>query len=265
MTPTLLVQVRTQTVKPFTVIVLSAAMSLLTTAATATPIIYFGEDLGLGENTVLGATPNADAAQADFLAALINPGVETFEGIAAGTLAPFGINFANGVTATFAGSGQVVSLADGTTNTFGRYGVTGDADADERFLDLSGFGGANAFTLAFSQPVAAFGFFGVDIGDFLGQVTVTTAGGLNQMFNVGNTTGVPGGSVLFWGVVDPLQTFTSVAFGNTSAEGEDVFAFDDFTVGTPQQVSVPEPATLTLLGLGLAIGARRCWRRQQAK
>src|SRR5205085_11860749 len=116
-------------------------------------------------------TPNADAAQANFLSNLINPGIQTFEGFAAGTVAPLAVTFPNGTTATLTGGGSVVSLADGTTNGAGRYGGTGDADADERFWNSTG--GANALTLTFSTPVSAFGFFGVDIGDFNGQVTVT--------------------------------------------------------------------------------------------
>jgi hypothetical protein len=227
----------------------------MASGASAAPIIFFGEDLGGGENVVLAATPNANNAQNAFLAGLINPGVETFESLAGG--GPLAVNFANGVTATIAGSGSVTSLADGTTNGFGRYGVTGDGDADERYWDSGG--GANAFTLTFSAPVSAFGFFGIDIGDFDGQVTATTAGGLNQVFNVGNSTNTRGGSVLFWGVIDPTNSFTSVTFGNTGS-GVDVFAFDDFTIGTPEQIRppVPEPATLLLFGVGAAaVGLRR--------
>jgi hypothetical protein len=110
--------------------------------------------------------------------------------------------------------------------------------------------------------VSAFGFFGIDIGDFDGQVTATTAGGLNQVFNVGNSLNIEGGSVLFWGVVDPANTFTSVSFGNTGS-GADVFGFDDFTVGTAEQVvdpgpnPVPEPTTVLLLGAGLAAAGLR--------
>jgi hypothetical protein len=243
----------------FSIAALAAAGALVAASASAAPIIFFGEDLGAGEGAVV-ASPNADAAQASFLATLINPGIESFEGTAAGTIAPFGINFANGITANLTDAGEVVSLPDGTTNGFGRYGVTDDADDDERYLDLGG--GANAFALTFSAPVSAFGFFGIDIGDFDGQVTATTAGGLNQVFNVGNSLNIEGGSVLFWGVVDPANTFTSVSFGNTGS-GADVFGFDDFTVGTAEQVvdpgpnPVPEPTTVLLLGAGLAAAGLR--------
>jgi hypothetical protein len=226
------------------------ASALLSVASYAAPIIYFGEDIGGGENTVI-ASPNSDAAQASFLAALINPGVETFEAMATGV--PGLVDFVGaGVTATLAG-GSVISQADGTTNGFGRYGVTDDADPTENYLGAAG--GANAFTLTFSKPIAAFGFFGIDIGDFNGQVTVTTVGGLNQLFNVGNSVNTSGGGVLFWGLISTSVTelFSSVSFGNTGS-GDDVFAFDDFTVGSIEQVKeVPEPESMLLFGLGLGL------------
>ncbi len=238
---------------------LALSAALAGAQAQAAPTTFFGEDIGLGENTVLGATPNADAAQASFLGSLINPGVETFEGIASGTSGPLGITFGNGVTANLNGNGLVQALADGTTNGFGRYGITDDADDDERFWEANGDG----FTITFSEAISAFGFYGIDIGDFDGQVTATTVGGLDMTFNVGNSIGISGGSVMFWGVVDPLLSFTSVTFGNTGS-GDDYFGFDDFTIGLAEQVittPVPVPATLALMTLGL-IGVRRFSRRQ---
>jgi len=220
----------------------------------AAPITYFGEDLGEGENPVLASTPNSDAAQTNFLSGLINPGVETFEGIADGTTAPLPINFPGaGTTATINGDGEVVSLQDGVINGVGRYGVTDDTDNDERFWEAT-----ETFAIDFNNPVAAFGFYGIGIGDFGGQVTATTSNGLNQTFTIPNTIDGDGGGVLFWGVIDPSNTWTSVSFGNT-APGTDFFGFDDFTVASIQQVQVPAPAPLALMGVGLlAVAASRC-------
>jgi hypothetical protein len=104
----------------------------------------------------------------------------------------------------------------------------------------------------------------VDIGDFNGQVTLTTNGGTKQTFNVGNTIGSPGGSALYFGLIaGASELFTSITFGNTNA-GTDVFAFDDFTIGSLKQVKpVPEPASLIgILGLG-AFGVTSLRKRKQ--
>jgi hypothetical protein len=219
-------------------------------SANATTTTYFGEDLGLGEGTALSSTPNASAAQTNFLSSLINPGVENFEGLVNGTTNP-AVNFIGaGVTATLSG-GSVQSTINGSTNGVGRYGISGDPDGNgsDSYYETS-----NQLSLVFSKPVAAFGFYGIDIGDYNGQVTLTTSGGLNQFFNVGNTLNGSGGSVLFWGVVSNTDTFTGITFGNTAA-GSDFFAFDNFTVGSLSQVKspVPEPEIYAtfLAGLGL--------------
>lgn len=245
---------QTVTFSRLLIFVATAALLLQPLGASAAPVTYFGEDPGGGEDTVLAATPSSDAAQAVFLAGLINPGVETFEALSG--VSPLAVNFANGITATLSGNGEVTALPNGSTNGFGRYGVTNDG-GDERYWESGG--GENDFTITFSSPVSAFGFFGIDIGDFDGQVTATTAGGLNQVFNVGNSLNIAGGSVLFWGVIDPNASFLSVTFGNTGS-GDDFFAFDDFTIGSPEQVRetpIPEPMTMTLVGGGLLAGAVR--------
>ena len=54
--------------------------------AKATPVTFFGEDLGLGESTPLSIWPNAKAAESNFLSNLVGVGTETFESFFVGTI-----------------------------------------------------------------------------------------------------------------------------------------------------------------------------------
>ena len=127
-------------------------------------------------------------------------------------------------------------------------------EADHALLTAGADGN---FVVTCLNPVAAFGCYGIDIGDFGGQLTVEQAGGTTQNFTVPNTfgsEGYPDGSVLFWGIIgqNSSETFTSAAFNTTTGEG-DVFAFDDMTIGSFEQVNpntpapIPEPSALTMI------------------
>lgn len=126
--------------------------------------LFFGEDLGLGEGTRLPSTPNANAAQASFLSNLRGAGTEDFEGIAVGTTTPFDITFPGSltttITATLEDSGSVQSIPTGT-NGVGRYPTSGD----RFFNDVS-----SELDVIFDTEIAAFGFKGIDVGDFGGQI-----------------------------------------------------------------------------------------------
>lgn len=224
-----------------------AALCLASSSASALNMTFFGEDLGLGESTPLTSWPNATAARTSFLSNLVGVGTEDFEAPdqVAGQTAPLTLTFPGAGTATLGGTGSIISVAPGTTNGVGRYPTSG--------TQLWQAGSASTeFNISFSTPIAAFGFNGIDIGDFGGQVTVTTTGGMTTTYNVGNTINGPGGSVLFWGLINTADPFTSLSFGNTNP-GVDFFGFDDMTIGTMEQVNpMPEPASLGLIGLGLA-------------
>jgi hypothetical protein len=207
------------------------ALTVAAGGALAAPITFFGEDLGLGEDTRLDAHPNADAARDAFVAQLSAAvGTETFEGVPFGTLAPVSLTFPGAGTAVLQGIGFVDQVVSGT-NGVGRFPISG----------TNYFDSGAAFSIDFSNPVSAFGFYGVDIGDFGGRVTLAYENGSTTTLIIPHTQNAPGGSVLYFGVIDILNPFTSVTFGNTSA-GFDVFGFDDMTIASPAQVgTTPQP------------------------
>jgi hypothetical protein len=220
-------------------------------------IIFYGEDLGLGENTRLASHPNSDLARNNFLGSLSGVGTESLELFADNALAPIAINFGSAGTATLQGSGRINTLVTGT-NAAGRYPISGN-NYWETDNALNPRGPSGDFRIDFSTPIAAFGFYGTDIGDFNGQLTLTllTAGG-SIVQNIGNSN-VPGGGVLYFGlIVNPGQEFTRATFGNTNT-GTDFFGFDDFSIGTREQVpqdpggAIPEPTTFTIWGLGALV------------
>ena len=75
---------------------------------------------------------------------------------------------------------------------------------------------------------------------------------------VPNTQQGPGGSVLYFGFIRTEGDVSSITFGNT-APGVDFFGFDDFSIGTLEQVSLiplPSAGAMGLAGL-MIVGARR--------
>ena len=212
---------------------------------------FFGEDLNGSPTVPLAAWPNATAASNSFMSWLDGVGTESFEAMTVGA-APTTLTFpvpGGTITADFTGD---MVVGDGVFR--GRYATDGDQY-------LTGYTGT--FSIEFSEPVAAFGFFGIDVGDFGGQMTVTTNDG--TVYTISHSTGTgegspPDGAVLFWGLIDTDNPFTSLVFGNDSG-GVDGFGFDQMTVGTIEQVNpvIPAPGAILLgsIGAGLVGWMRR--------
>ena len=236
-------------------------------AATALPSSAFTTYTGFDPNgnpsvNLVSTTgiPVSSAAEAAFLANLVGTGTETFESFGSGTGAPLSIVFPGAGTATFTGSGGIDSTPAGTTNGFGRYGVSAT-----KFWEVNA-GSAGSFDINFSTPVAAFGFYGIDIGDFNGTLSLLFDNGniATQLIPTASQN-VADGSVLYWGIItNPSEgDISSISFKTTEGTG-DIFAFDNMTIGSRQQVKPTSavPGPLPLFGAGAAFGWSRKLRRR---
>jgi len=230
--------------------------TVVVAVAHAAPVFYFGENQSAA-STVSGAPTTA---RASFLSNLSGVSNQNFEGpdFIPGDLAPLPLTFtgsSGNILANLSGFGQIASNTAG-----GRFNTSSGGS--------QWWGPSGTFVIEFiTEAVAAFGFYGTDIGDFDGQIQVTLrdTGNVSTSYTIANTVnGATSGALLFWGFIDSTKTYNRITFGN-SAAGVDAFGFDDMVVGDIRQVvtppsGVPEPGTLALVGLslaGLAAATRR--------
>ena len=220
-------------------IILAACALALPNVASAAPTIFFGEN-----QAPAGGVSGAPVTARNSFLAFLSAGVSTedFEGIALGS-PPIALTFTGGLGAingTLSGGGSLVNAP-----VTGTYATSGTQFYDNQF---------NAFKITFTSAIAAFGFYGTDIGDVNQALTVTLDEGLitQRVFVVANTVGAANGSLLFWGIADTAQTFTSVSFAQS---GSDRFGFDDLTVGDVRQVTggVPESSTWAMMIAGFGL------------
>lgn len=225
----------------------------------AAPTTFFGEDRGvfLQSGAATGAGfANSLAAQSSFLSSLVGVGTESFESSADGTGAPLALSFPGAGTATLQGGGAV----DDDPGT-GQNAVAG--------TKWWRTGAGNNFSIDFDAPVAAFGFFGIDVGDIGAQLTLNLINGGTVSINIPHTVEAGGpssgqnGSVIYFGIIDSGNPWTRVEFRNLGGGGVDDFGFDAITIGSVQQVRIPEPTSLSLAALAL-IGLALARRRRQA-
>ncbi len=251
-------------------ILAAAAITAWSGVACAGLVTTFGHT-GLGTPAFpLTTYPQAANARTAFLGG----GTASFYGFEATEGAALGATTLNislgGVTATLSGGGKVATAVPNPTDE-GRYsvsGVSGSPSQGSQYWEATApIGSASSFKIDFSSAVDSFGFFGVDIGDFGGKVSlvltrtdgssVTVAPGASAI-----TGTMAEGSVMFFGVRADIASdyFKSVQFVTTGGSGADVFGFDMFTVSAAPGVPVPLPGSLALVGAalgGLALVRRR--------
>ena len=243
-------------------------LTLLTVAighkAIAAPLVFFGEDLNSVPTQRLTSTPDSDAAKAGFLSNLtadvssdfndlesLTPGVIP----ASGVVVPF---VAAGVNVTLtAASATVVNLPTGVSPGTGGLSGKQYPTSGDQYIEFDSTAGA--LTVSFDNPISAFAFSGVDVGDtgdlVLDLILTGTGGAVldvpHSIFpGPGNQN--PDGGVMFYGFIfDDGSTVDSITFSNAQ-NTRDFLAFDDFVVATANQivqppVRMPVPGTIYLM------------------
>jgi len=241
------------------VLALGAGAALVASASASTTT-FFAEDFNpTGVGT--GGMPNSVGMRATFASNLVGVGTEDFEGFAVGTTVPppLAINFVGAGTATLNATTSTLRISNDPRSAAGRWATSGS-----NYVETDAGGD---FNITFNNPggVAAFGFYGTDLGDFGNQLTLRLTRTDNSTYDVVvphslGSNGSTDGRAIFFGLIATAgDTFTRVEFLNNPG-GVDVFGFDDMMVGSLQQV-VPLP-TAAWMGLAGLAGAGLVRRRR---
>jgi hypothetical protein len=237
-----------------------SSLIILPVQATYAAQIFFGEDINTTGTTNPNPEriphPNADAARDAFFSNLQDIKTETFESFTPNSFIST-INFGTD-TASLSPSLGVANIPTGTLN--GGFPISGNQTVGSLSTTDT------VFSINFSSPQEAFGFYVTDVeipsnlslrfllsdGSTIDRTVPTQAG-----TGAANNTG----SVAYYGLIDNDNPFTAVSFIR-NIDNVDVFAFDDFTIGSASQINVPEPSSilgllsLGVLGIGVALKRR---------
>ena len=201
---------------------------------------------------VLGVAGRASAGtiyinEATFLSAAGTLGFESFEGLAASnTVAPGFSRSLPAFTITGTPNAGVFDLTDylGTHATDGT-----------KYIEVEG-GSQQTITFLFGAPITEFGVTITDYGDFATSTMkfVTNSGGSGNAA----LAFLPDGTNQFFGFIDAANPFTSLTLTTAVGQFGDPFSVDRvrYSAGNAS-TPVPEPASLLLLGAGLAAAVRR--------
>jgi hypothetical protein len=227
---------------PYRTTFLASLIALLAIASSARAEIeiYFGEDVSPFWPNNINAVPRIYPAKSlavcnQFRARLVDAITESFETYTRYST-PTNITFGTTI-ATLSGNRQVDRVSNVIDTLNGVFPITGT-----NFLilpvDQVGF-----FAVGFSEPQAAFGFFGTDFGEFAQmQLSFIGTNGMKTDMNVPVVQPQESGGCFFLGVISRDAPFVRVEF--TRIGSPDGFGLDDMIIATAAQVLPAQPATL---------------------
>jgi hypothetical protein len=235
----------------YTALMAFVVAACLAPSAPASTVVFAGNDPGVSPG---GAHPISDAAKAAFAAAAGPLTLIDFESATVGSTG----GALDGIT-SFSMTGNAGGA--GIQDTDG-----GDANGDlgwnttpggKNFLRVApNYNGPDVLvTFSFATPIDAF-------GAYLTGTETSADGTLTLQFNDGSAEVLPitknaSTGAQYFGFTDIGSSVSSVTFKETGpfTNTRDIWAIDDVSYGVVS--STPEPATLSLLGLGLLAVARR--------
>ena len=241
-----------------------AALALLGLTQSALGAVFSGFDNNPAATAPLASHPVSDAARDAFVAAAGGSGairLNDLEALTAGPV-PSTLDFGGGLQASFtalATNGTAVTTGNGP---FAEFPISGTQHIASVTLQNTTF-----WSMAFTQPLRAFGFYATDPSDWAGSapgsvpslrvVLTGSSGSTSYELTPGiDPATINNASVAFFGVVDAAAPFTQITlFHPAHALTEDAVGIDNLMA-----VAVPEADTyaLMLAGLGLvAVAARR--------